>query len=175
MKSDIHELREDINTSKQEQDVMKLDVEALNDRTVGIEKYLEELDTKLEDQEQRSRRNNVVLYNVPESGQRETYTESKDKVLTVLNKARVVKNLPPLVPRDIERAHRLSTKKGDKARPIIARMCHWEDKWQSVKMRSVLKDQGWGLLTTSQLTNARNFNDDAVKTLTYATISRVTN
>ncbi len=166
MKVEIGVLRKDVKANKEEQEVMKLDIQTVNEDNGRLEGHLCDLEARVEEQERRSRHNNMVLYGISETSPKETYTESKQKVLELLNSAREVKGLEPIAARDIERAHRISTKSKDKTRPIIVRMKHWEDKWQAVKMREILKDKGIGIandMTTFQrreLYRLRNLHTD---------------
>ncbi len=157
MKAEIGEIRSEVNLNKGELELQRLDIDSVNDRSDQIESYFYHLEARVEDQERRSRKNNMVLYGVAE-GETETYTECKHKVLGIINKAREVKQLQPLVARDIEIAHRISTKSDKKTRPVIVKMCKWEDKWHSVKLREAFRKDGIGIANDLTLFQRQELN-----------------
>lgn len=92
-----------MNNSKEEQATLRLDINTLSDRVDDSEGYLtciDDLQSRVENQEKRSRRTNVILYSVPE-GDNESFNVCKGKASGVLNRARdQEQGLPSLGPKE---------------------------------------------------------------------------
>ena len=89
---------------------------------------LDNVTSKTNDLEDRSRRNNVVFFNIPESNNTSTKEDCEDKIINLLISR---KFFPPEYDMNIERAHRLGPRKNDsdgRPRPIIVRFCFYKDK-----------------------------------------------
>lgn len=125
-------------------------VEKTRDAQAVLNKAVEELDAKIEEQEIRSRRDNILLHGVPEidsgSGLHEdcetVFVETVNDVLSA-----------PLQIRDLVRAHRLGKRAPGKTRPIIAKMAHSADKFAILQKRKELREKRIGVstdLTTQQ-------------------------
>ena len=115
-------------------------MEHISDRQVEIDTRLKKMEDNIERQEQRSRRDNVILYNVPEA-EKETFEDSEKKFLETVNSV-----LPDhLDPRDIRRAHRIGKAVSGKTRPLIACMNRSADKYSILHAREDLKRKGVGV------------------------------
>lgn len=66
LKSELSSLRKEVRTNAAEQDILRQDIDALIERTSGLED-VGNLADRLEDQERRGRRNNMVMYGIPEA------------------------------------------------------------------------------------------------------------
>ena len=90
------------------------------------------LTDKIEDLENRSRRNNFIIYNIPEEAEGEMACEdfmTKFLESVGLNIRPGAKN-----PVTIERAHRIGEKgKGKKTRPMISKVLNWRDRLYILK------------------------------------------
>ena len=115
-------------------------IEHISDRQGEIDHRLRKLEDNIERQEQRSRRDNVILYNVPEI-ENESFEDSENKFLETVNSV-----LPDsLERRDIKRAHRIGKAAPDKTRPLIASMNRSSDKYSILRTREELKKKGVGV------------------------------
>ena len=94
---------------------MKLDIENLKDEVQKLTAALKEADLKIDDLENRSRRNNLVLFNVPEG------MEGKDCAKYVGDLIQEAAQGATPLPNAIQRAHRSDQRKestgGDAPRP----------------------------------------------------------
>jgi len=126
---------------------LKQRVTALEDETSDInlayegwETRLQDLHDKIEDQERRSRRDNILLYNVPENDG-ESPEDSEQKFLDVVNDV-----LPGhLTDNDIIRAHRVGQKKRDRVRPLIATLTRSAKKIAILQARASFKTKQLGV------------------------------
>ena len=100
----------------------------------------QELDStrkKLDDLENRSRRNNIVVYGVAESGQ-ETWDNTEDKLCETLTE-----NLAMDVTKDhFERVHRIGKRTQGKDRPIVAMCGRYKTKEQIIRAARDRKPDG---------------------------------
>ena len=95
---------------------------------------------KTADLEDRSRRNNVIFYNIPEPTSESKDSEDCDAIIMNLLKSRgFFENDYTL---EIDRAHRLGRKKpdSDRPRPIIVRFSFYKDKDHIIKNGKLLKN-----------------------------------
>uniref|UniRef100_L7LWJ1 Tick transposon n=1 Tax=Rhipicephalus pulchellus TaxID=72859 RepID=L7LWJ1_RHIPC len=79
--------------------------------------------TRLDDAEDRARRCNLVFFGL-EDVKGESWDESEKKVIDVCSKY----FKEPILPKEIERAHRLGPFTTSKNRPILVKMAHFKDK-----------------------------------------------
>lgn len=90
---------------------------------------------KLADLEDRSRRNNIIVYGIPEATG-ETWEKSEQLVREVITDLGEVESEI-----ELDRTHRMGKKGGPTPRPIIARFLRWKDKTRVLeKARSRLKN-----------------------------------
>ena len=133
------------------------DIDRMDSVLAEVANGLENVENRLEDQERRDRRDNVILYDVPEPSNEES-EEGVEKFLDIVNSV-----LPDKLSRkDIVRAHRIGRKEDKKTRPLIARLCRSEDKVAILGKRPDFRKEGIGVgndLTRQQrdmLERARN-------------------
>lgn len=93
-------------------------------RLDNIQKNVDSLLDKVDDLENRSRRNNLCFEGIDEVNKFETWEQSEEKLKQVLNDHLEIE--PDEVV--IERAHRVGKKVPDKPRPIIAKFLNYKDK-----------------------------------------------
>ncbi|XP_048243168.1 uncharacterized protein LOC125376028 [Haliotis rufescens] len=98
---------------------------------------------KTGDLENRSRRDNIVVYGIPETqgGERETWGECEEAVREVLSDKLEIEDADRDEKVGIERAHRLGRRKeGGKPRPIIVKLTRNKSKSEILRQaRSKLK------------------------------------
>ena len=123
-----------------EREDMKKTLESVPEVQDLVEGY-RRLENKVEDLENRSRRNNFIIYNIPEDAEGETPCE--DFMADLLENHMKIKTRPgakyPII---IERAHRLGDKKrAQKPRPMIAKVLNWRDRQYIMKTApAILKE-----------------------------------
>lgn len=109
------------------------DVAALHKTTVGLLAQKVSFQARLDDLEDRSRRNNLILRGVPDA--RESWEETEAKVASALTAS-----LGGDFPRNsIERAHRLGAFSSSRCRPVIVKFLSYKTKNMILASRSKLK------------------------------------
>nr|KAG5700407.1 hypothetical protein BaRGS_010320 [Batillaria attramentaria] len=103
----------------------------LNEKVEGLEQKVGNLETQLDDAEGRARRNNLLFYGIPRTGDSESWQESEDKVKDVIREKLGISD-------DIQfdRVHRL---KGGADSPVIARFTFFKDKDMVLRKKQSLK------------------------------------
>ena len=154
IKSDMKSIKTDINLMTGKLEKVENDVAALRSQMIEqeeqldsiaemqqhVEERLNVMEAKIEDQESRDRRDNVILHGVPEL-EGNGPDDCEERFLTTVNSV-----LPsPLRPSDIVRAHRLGRRVQGKTRPLIARMIKSSQKTAILQRRKDLRDKGYGV------------------------------
>ena len=116
-------------------------ITSIEDRQDGIEFMMEEMNERIEQQERRSRRDNILLHGVEESAGNERHEESVQRVLETVNQ--VLEE--PLHENDIVRAHRSGKRVTGKARPLIACVARSADKLAILQKRAELRERNIGV------------------------------
>ena len=143
-----------MNRLEQKFDDLKAEMNEVKDKLRHQDQYIDYLDDslaqtslkanmleeRLEEQERRSRRDNVILYNVPEQ-EDETHKDSEVKFLEIVNE-----ELPnSLNSSDVKRAHRIGRPAPNKTRPLIACLNKSEHKYDILGCRAKLRGRGIGV------------------------------
>jgi len=98
------------------------------DRVGEMEKLITHLQTKTDDLENRSRRSNIRIINVPEQAEgRDTVGFLEKFIPEILGKDNFTSHVT------LERAHRIG-KKSDRPRPIIAKFLNFRDKEKTLRL-----------------------------------------
>jgi len=155
IREDINKLNDRMMHVEQELSEIKKKSEAhegwldhMSDQTHELCRRVNELEKSIEDQEVHSRRDNVILYGIPESDH-ETAENSEKKFTEVVNS--VLDD--PLRENDVVRAHRIGRREDGKARPLIARLARSTVKHSILQRRKELKERHIGVsvdLTVNQ-------------------------
>lgn len=95
---------------------------------------LQSLQSRLDEQDDRSRRNNLLFHAIPDC--KETWNESEARIREVLTG---VIDLPSA--NDIERAHRLGAFRPGRHRPIIVKFANFKTKDKILCARKKLKEK----------------------------------
>ena len=144
LKEEIVNLKSDLLHVKDSVRKVKADIDGVYDdlyhELSKTKERLCSLESKLENQERYSRRDNVILYDVLEE-ENETQATTKQKVIDILNENATSKIWTDL---DFVRLHRLKTKSSGN-QPIIIRTSRSSDKFQIISSRSRLKQKGIGV------------------------------
>ena len=110
-------------------------------------KKLDELESKTQDLEDRSRRDNLVFFGIPECD--EVTTENAEEVLiSILKKQNfLAQTFNPETTAYFERVHRIGPRRKDAARPrpIIAKMTFYKDKEEILKNSSKFKNSPYNV------------------------------
>lgn len=101
----------------------------------GIESCLDSLRDKVDDLENRSRRNNLCFEGIEESGRHETWEKSEEIIKDLIND-KLKLDADEI---QIERAHRIGKPKNNKSRTIIAKFLNYKDRERILKSRRQLK------------------------------------
>lgn len=116
--------------------------EALTDQIKSSKQEVKNMEERLNYQEDYSRRNNIRISGMAESGSGETWEQTAVKVTSLLADKL---QLPGV---ELERAHRVGQRRDDKPRPVVARFTRYRDR--ETAMRSARKLRGTNIY----------FNDD---------------
>ena len=162
MKSKVSQLESDMEERKQQENIINLDIDALDTKVEDLEVnlnemrvdrgYIDALEQNIDRLESYSRRDNVIFYGIGEEEGNpnddygnESYAECKKKVLKVLQEC-VWSEGKVWNERDIVRAHRIR-KSTDRPlhepRPLIARFLHWDDKMLVTQSKEDLQQAGY--------------------------------
>ena len=142
----IGKLHTEIGELKQSCNFLSSETTSIQKRVVDNEislssstKNHNELVNKAADLEDRSRRNNLVFFNIPEPDSESTNKEDCDSMIINLLKGRNF--FGPDYTLEIDRAHRLGRKKEDsvRPRPIIVRFSFFKDKELIIKNGRLFK------------------------------------
>ncbi|XP_049512298.1 uncharacterized protein LOC125940304 [Dermacentor silvarum] len=103
---------------------MQIEIQTIRADTEQTARLVHALNARVDDAENRSRRNNLVFYGLPDTAASETSAASEEKILRLCSDHLNV----PLEPQDIERAHRVSRYSANRPRPLIVRFNHYKKK-----------------------------------------------
>ena len=136
MKKDLSSVTDRVKHVEEDQEIQRLDIEALLETIAALETRVHELEVDAEKQSQYSRRENIILHGVAEESN-EDYEKIRKRVTQIFNNNVKCKTWQET---DILRSHRLGNQPlQNKARPIIVRLLHFHDKLSILKARSELK------------------------------------
>nr|XP_037275470.1 uncharacterized protein LOC119168169 [Rhipicephalus microplus] len=93
------------------------DVETIHGNTAILTRQICDMEARVDDAENRSRRNNLIFYGLPDPNPSEKFSNSEE---ILINHCRGHLNFT-LDPKLIERAHRLGRHRHDHKRPIIVK------------------------------------------------------
>lgn len=108
-------------------------VKELGSKITTLEKTVQKLEKKLVDLEDRSRRNNLIVYGIRERTDESVESLTKEVVDNVFSSVLRV-NVS-----SVERIHRLGRKQPDKHRPVILKLMDYREKMSVLKNCSKLK------------------------------------
>ncbi|XP_077498020.1 uncharacterized protein LOC144108724 [Amblyomma americanum] len=134
--TDLGNRMADLETQYQALLPLRNDIEKMQADTSNVARIIQELETRIEDAENRSRRNNLIFYGIPGTTDSETWAESEKLIIDVCRN-----NLQITVePHEIERAHRLGRHSQVKNRPIIVKFTSSKSKESLLSNGRNLKD-----------------------------------
>lgn len=134
IKQQLNDIKSELTNANRKIEVAETRIEKVEDRVQNVERMLSKMITvlnqqenKLLDQEGRSRRKNIRIYNVPEGAEGLSMVEFVEKLL------RDTLEIPPNTELEIERAHRAlvprpSGDREDKPRSIVIRFLRYKTK-----------------------------------------------
>ncbi|KAK9747069.1 hypothetical protein QE152_g5574 [Popillia japonica] len=103
-------------------------VNQLKNENISTQKQIADLENKIEYLENQTRRNNIVIYGVPEDD-RETWEATEIKATDIIKNYIKV----DISGADVERAHRIGKKVDNEERPIIVRFVNYKYKERILK------------------------------------------
>lgn len=103
---------------------LRTDLATLRSDTTDIARQIVRLTTQMDDTEDRSRRNNLIFYNIPDPNPKETFAESEE-ILIRHCKEHLKLNVDPT---HIDRAHRLGRHTDGRNRPLIVKLNQFKTK-----------------------------------------------
>ncbi|XP_077485356.1 uncharacterized protein LOC144095528 [Amblyomma americanum] len=114
-------------------ETLELDVAATQDTVEQLTSRQYELQARIDDLEDRSRRNNLILRGIPDA--RETWEQTEKKIITAFSTS-LGTDFDQAV---IERAHRIGTFSHQKCRPVVIRFGSFKDRGRILACRAKLK------------------------------------
>lgn len=110
---------------------MRTELDGLKTLTSEMSSKICNLESRVDDSENRSRRNNLIFYGIPDTTKTETFSDSEGIIIRHCSDTLNI-TIPPT---EIERAHRLGRFSEDRIRPIIV-------KFQSSKTKELILSNG---------------------------------
>lgn len=107
---------------------------------IRVEQETIDLQARLDEAEDRSRRDNVLFYGLPDVPDEKAH-QSEEKIITMARDRLDVR----LSPDDIARAHRIGRYLAGKNRPLIAKFSNSKSKMLLLSKKSILRGSGIGL------------------------------
>lgn len=96
------------------------------------------LQSRLDDFEDRSRRENLIFHGVTGDSRSETWEQTGSKIIEILSRSVD----PQITSESIDRAHRLGYFSDDRCRPVIVKFASYKLKDKVLSLRSTLKNAG---------------------------------
>lgn len=96
------------------------------------------MQSRIDELEDRSRRDNLLFYGLPDS--KETWQQTETKLTAILNEV-----IPSLPAGSIERAHRIGSLSQNKCRPVIVKFANFKVKEQILSARKLFKQKNIAL------------------------------
>ncbi|XP_077532709.1 uncharacterized protein LOC144145092 [Haemaphysalis longicornis] len=110
---------------------MRTELDGLKTLTIEMTDKICNLESRVDDSENRSRRNNLIFYGIPDTTKTETFSDSEEIIIRHCSDTLQL-TIPPS---EIERAHRLGRFSEERIRPIIV-------KFQSSKTKELILSNG---------------------------------
>lgn len=116
-------------------------IELLFEKQTDQDAKLKAMDEKIAQQEDQSRRNNLIFYGIPEGSENDSWKKVENDVRHFLKDTMHINNADDPDKLIIERAHRLGMKRQGQTRPTIARFLNWNQKSDIfMKARDIPRD-----------------------------------
>ncbi|XP_049516647.1 uncharacterized protein LOC125942507 [Dermacentor silvarum] len=103
---------------------LRSELETIQTTSATTTRLISVLEARLDDAENRSRRNNLLFYGLPDTNPTETYSQTEDLIIRHCSDHLDTQ----LSSNDIERAHRLGRHSKDRKRPIIVKFTCFKTK-----------------------------------------------
>ena len=158
LRKEMKTVQAEIRGIKDQLEVQRLDIDAVNTLVEGVEDRVCLVEGEVERLEQYSRRENVILYGLPEEN-----NESGDRCRGVVLECFNSSTKKIWDHKDFTRVHRLGPKRADRTpRPVIVRLQHHDDKFLLFAARDAMKTKGIGVandLTPKQRAELRRLRE----------------
>ncbi|CAN7945762.1 unnamed protein product, partial [Ixodes hexagonus] len=122
--SDLSKRMAELEGDYQSLATVRTELETTRADTARTARQVCDLEARLDDAENRSRRNNLIFYGLPDPTASETFAQSEQRVIRHCFDLFNV----TLDPKEIERAHRLGRYTADQCRPIIVKFAFFKTK-----------------------------------------------
>ncbi|XP_077484990.1 uncharacterized protein LOC144095057 [Amblyomma americanum] len=114
----------DLETHLEAMTAIKSELEIIKSENTRLSRQIETLEARIDDSENRSRRNNLIFYGIPDSNPSETFADSEGEVIR-----HCAQHLSLTIhPEEVERAHRLGRHEPNRSRPIIVKFISYKTK-----------------------------------------------
>ncbi|XP_077528536.1 uncharacterized protein LOC144140913 [Haemaphysalis longicornis] len=104
-------------------------------------RHIQTLEARFDDAENRSRRNNLIFYGLPDTNHSETFSESEELIMSLCSEHLNVE----IDPKELERAHRLGRHKPGQNRPVIVKFTSFKTKETILSNGKKLKDTTYSI------------------------------
>ncbi|XP_077491437.1 uncharacterized protein LOC144102044 [Amblyomma americanum] len=103
---------------------LRTEIEGLSTHTTQATRQLCDLEDRIDEAENQSRRNNLIFYNIPDPDPSETWADSEKLLIRHCSEFLDI----TLDPKTIDRTHRLGRHEPDRCRPLIAKFALFKTK-----------------------------------------------
>lgn len=115
-------------------DSVEVDLRNTSNTVEGLQRQNQLLQTRINELEDRSRRDNLIFHGIPDI--QETWPQTEEKVSNLLSNWLGIQ----LASVDIERAHRLGKFSGSRCRPVIIKFSSFKTKEKVLQAKAKLKE-----------------------------------
>jgi len=148
----VADMAEDVADVRQAASNNEYDIGDMQKKLEDMAESIASLKGEVDKQEGYSRRDNLRMFGIAESDGAETFDTCAQKVVDALNS--VQERPKTWTTEDIERAHRVGTKKNGQPRTMIVKFGRWRDKMAVITNKAYRsKLEGNGLRVANDLTN----------------------
>ena len=157
VRKEIIQVKEDIDKCNEKIAKQSSYIDTIYDECYGdmqsMKQKIARMEAQIESQERYSRRENIILHGIPQESN-ETSEKTKEKVIEILNRNVSHKSWTK---NDFVRVHRLKTK-SQANQPVIVRLYKPDDKFDILRERKKLKDDGYGVANDLTLKQRQELN-----------------
>lgn len=140
---EVDDLKATIKDQVKEKTEDKIKIENLNDQLSSSNNKIKELEDRINQQEDYSRRNNIRISGMQEVDDGETWEQTAVRVTSLIEEKLQIPGI------ELERAHRVGKRRDEKPRPIVARFSRHCDR--EAVMRSARKLKGTNIYLNDDL------------------------
>ncbi|XP_077508998.1 uncharacterized protein LOC144120461 [Amblyomma americanum] len=120
---------------------LRTEIEGLSTHTTQATRQLCDLEDRIDEAENQSRRNNLIFYNIPDPDPSETWADSEKLLIRHCSEFLDI----TLDPKTIDRTHRLGRHEPDRCRPLIAKFALFKTKDEILANGRKFKDTDYSV------------------------------